>query len=42
MASALDEQREDRPAYVRFERVAVEDVAETLKAGHLKSPLVHK
>ncbi|HQO15940.1 MAG TPA: hypothetical protein PLG02_03165 [Methylotenera sp.] len=34
MASALDEQREDRPAYVRFERVAVEDVAETLKAGH--------
>ena len=34
MASALDEQREDRPAYVRFERVAVEDVEATLKAGH--------
>jgi hypothetical protein len=34
MASALDEQREDRPAYVRFERVAIEDVVETLAQGH--------
>jgi hypothetical protein len=34
MASVLDEQRDDRPAYVRFERVAVEDVAATLAAGH--------
>lgn len=34
MASALDEQREDRPAYVRFERIAVEDVAASLEAGH--------
>jgi hypothetical protein len=34
MASALDEQREDRPAYVRFERIAVEDVNATLAAGH--------
>jgi hypothetical protein len=34
MASALDEQRDDRPAYVRFERIAVEDVQATLQAGH--------
>ena len=34
MASALDEQRDDRPAYVRFERIAVEDVAASLAAGH--------
>lgn len=34
MVSALDEQREDRPAYVRFERVPVEDIAATLEAGH--------
>lgn len=34
MVSALDEQREDRPAYVRFERIAIEDVAATLAAGH--------
>lgn len=27
-------EREDRPAYVRFERVAVEDVQATLEAGH--------
>ena len=33
MASALDIERTDRPAYVRFERVAVEDFA-TLAAGH--------
>ena len=34
MSSALEQDREDRPAYVRFERVAVEDKAATLKAGH--------
>lgn len=34
MASVLDEQRDDRPAYVRFERIAIEDVAATLAAGH--------
>ena len=34
MASALDEQRDDRPAYVRFERIAVEDVQATLASGH--------
>lgn len=28
------EDRQDRPAYVRFERVPVEDKAETLKQGH--------
>jgi hypothetical protein len=33
MASALDDLREDRPAYVRFERVGIEDTAETLKQG---------
>lgn len=34
MANMLDEQRDDRPAYVRFERVAIEDVAATLATGH--------
>lgn len=34
MANILDEQRDDRPAYVRFERVAVEDIAASLAAGH--------
>lgn len=34
MANMLDEQRDDRPAYVRFERVAIEDVQATLAAGH--------
>ena len=34
MASALDIERADRPAYVRFERLAVEDKAATLAAGH--------
>ncbi len=34
MASALDQDREARPAYVRFETVAIEDRAATLAAGH--------
>ena len=34
MANVLDEQRDDRPAYVRFERIAIEDVQATLAAGH--------
>jgi len=35
MSIAMDiAERKDRPPYVRFERVAVEDKAATLKAGH--------
>lgn len=34
MASALEIEREARPAFVTFERVAVEDKAASLKAGH--------
>lgn len=34
MANILEEQRDDRPAYVRFERVAVENKAASLEAGH--------
>ncbi len=32
--SEMSEQRKERPAYVRFERVALEDHAASLKAGH--------
>lgn len=34
MSVELALERKDRPAYVRFERVAVEDKAASLKAGH--------
>ena len=34
MASALEMEREARPAYVEFKRIPIEDKAETLKQGH--------